>query len=154
MASKTSYSSFHFLFEKKNVVYEWGKTGWDKISYEKLFVDDVQILEYSHTDSAHRFCNIEGCESLAEISLADNQSFVKFLKINTIQNPESPIALLVNFAAGMLYFKSLINGNRYLGFTTGVDSLDGKIIQNGKLNEFQEFLKQNGLNYKLASTPS
>lgn len=140
---------FHLSFGKMNVIYEWGKTGWDKISYEKLFVEDVQILEYSHTDSAHRFCNIEGCEQLTEISLADNQSFVKFLKINTVQNPESPITLLVNFAAGMLYFKSLINGNRYLGFTTGVDSLDTKIIQNGKLGEFQEFLKQNGLNYKL-----
>ena len=147
--NKIAKFRFYFLFDKTRIMYEWGKSSWDSISYEKLFVNNEQVLEYSHTDSAHRFCTIEGCENLALTQLADNQSFVKFLKINTVQGEESPITLLVNFANGMLYFKNLIGGNRYLGFTTGIDSLDSRIIQNRKLPEFNVFLKEQGLNYDL-----
>ena len=95
--NKIARFRFHFQFGNKTVVYEWGKSSWDKISYEKLFVNDVHVLEYSHTDSAHRFCSIEGIDpGVIAIQLADNQSFVKFLKVNTIQDENSVISLLVD----------------------------------------------------------
>ncbi|MCQ2799706.1 MAG: AAA family ATPase [Bacilli bacterium] len=148
--NKIARFKFHFKFGDTKIVYEWGKSGWDKISYEKLFVNDVHVLEYSHTDAAHRFCSLEGADfGIASIQLADNQSFVKFLKVNTLQDENSPISMLVNFARGMLYFKNLIHGNQYLGFTNGVDSLDSRIIANNKLDDFASFLKKQGLNYNL-----
>lgn len=148
--SRIARFRFHFKFGEKNVVYEWGKSSWDKIAYEKLFLNNVHILEYSHTDSAHRFCSLDGIDpGVTVVQLADNQSFVKFLKVNTIQDENSVISLLVNFARGMLYFKNLIRGNQYLGFTAGVESLDSRIIANNKLVDFSSFLKQQGLNYEL-----
>lgn len=140
---------FHFLFGKKRIVYEFGKTGWNSISFEKMYVDDVLSLEYSHTDPAHRFCEIAGCGNLSDVQLADNQSFVKFLRVNTIQDENSPIVLITDFAKGMLYFKNLLKGNCYLGFTNGIDSLDSRIIQNGKLDAFEKFLDRFGIHYKL-----
>lgn len=89
---------------------------------------------------------------MCNIQLDDNQSFVKFLKINTTQNEDSIISLLVNYAKGMLYFKSLIDGNKYLGFTSGIDVLGSRIIKNNKLDDFGKFLKQQGLEYELVPT--
>jgi len=140
---------FFLQFDKQEIRYEFGKTSWDKISYEKLFVDNIQILEYSHADNSHNFCNVKDCEPLAFLQLGDQQSFVKFLKTNTIQTEDSPISKIVNFSKGMLYFKSLINGNHYLGLTHGIDLIEQRIVLSGKIEDFMNYLAKFDLHYNL-----
>lgn len=140
---------FFLQFEKQEIRYEFGKTARNKISFEKLFVNDVQILEYSHADMSHNFCSLENCEHFATLPLADQQSFVKYLKINSIQDSESPITKIVNFANGMLYFKSLINGNQYLGFRLRPDIIEQKIVLSDKVKDFQNYLAKFNLYYDL-----
>lgn len=140
---------FFLQFDNQEIRYEFGKAARNKISFEKLFVNNVQILEYSHTDMSHNFCSIKNCKHFATLPLADQQSFVKYLKINSIQDSESPITKIVNFANGMLYFKSLINGNQYLGFRIGPDIIEQKIVFSNKIKEFQNYLEKFDLRYNL-----
>jgi len=149
--SNNRIAKFRFFLQIGDIEirFEFGKTAWDKINYEKLFVNDVQILEYSHADSSHNFCSLNNCEHLATLPLGDQQSFVKFLKMNSIQDEESPITKLVNFANGMLYFKSLINGNQYLGFTHGIDMIEQRIVLSNKVDDFKTFLSKFDLHYDL-----
>lgn len=144
---------FFLQFDEQEIRFEFGKTAWDKISYEKLFVDDIQILEYSHADPSHNFCSLKDCEHLAKLPLGDQQSFVKFLKMNSIQDIYSPISKIINFANGMLYFKSLINGNQYLGFTHGIDLIEQRIVLSNKIEDFKNYLAKFDLHYDLIQLP-
>jgi hypothetical protein len=49
----------------------------------------------------------------------------------------------------MLCFRSLRESNQYIGYRLGGDSLDNIILRNQKLEDFQKFLFQLGLDYKL-----
>ena len=44
--SRIARFRFHFKFGEKNVVYEWGKSSWDKIAYEKYYTFKNTICHY------------------------------------------------------------------------------------------------------------
>ena len=69
--------------------------------------------------------------------------------MNSIQDENSCITKLVNFANGMLYFKSLINGNQYLGFTHGIDLIEQRIVLSNKIEDFKKYLSKFNLHYDL-----
>ena len=49
----------------------------------------------------------------------------------------------------MLYFKSLTEGNAYIGYKLGAESLDSILITSGKVKDFEEFLRKEGMDYNL-----
>ena len=56
---------------------------------------------------------------------------------------------MLNFCENMLWYRSLSEGNAYSGFTNGTASLVEKLYESGKIKDFQQFLKVNGLDYNL-----
>ena len=84
------------------------------------------------------------------IDLPDNKlSVLKYIYRNTPTNSSSPVTKLIHFCENMLWYRSLSEGNSHMGFTTRNFELTEMIRENNKLEEFQYFLKQNGLNYQL-----
>lgn len=146
-----SSATFQYLFQfdKKTVKYEYAKTTCLSLCYEKLFVNDEQLLEYNYFDSTHNFIKIPGTENLNYIKLPPELSMIKYILNNTVQDEKSVLRKIVNFAGGMLYFKSLLEGNRYMGYKLGGSSLADIILSNSKLTEFNDFLKELGLEYNL-----
>lgn len=142
---------YHFQFGKKKVVYEYAKKSCMELCYEKLYVDDEQVLEYNYFDYTHNFTKIQGTENLKKIQLQQQLSMIKYIYSNTIQDDKSDIKQLMDFVNGMLYFKSLLDGNRYMGYRLGSDDLASLILNRNKLDDFQTFLKDMGLNYNLVS---
>lgn len=57
---------------------------------------------------------------------------------------------MVKFCEGMLWYRSLSEGNSYSGFTNGGSLLVEKLYESGKVHDFEKFLNENGLNYKLS----
>ena len=48
----------------------------------------------------------------------------------------------------MLYFKSLTEGNQYIGYSNGPE-LSSIIIRKDKVKDFEEFLRSQGIKYNL-----
>ena len=149
--NNTPYAIFkyHFQFGKKRVIYEYAKESCMELCYEKLYINDEQVIEYNYFDNTHNFIKLPGTENLNKIQLQRQLSMIKYIYSNTIQDNKSDIKQLVEFVNGMLYFKSLLDGNRYMGYRLGSDDLSSLILGKNKLLDFQNFLKDMGLNYNL-----
>ncbi len=140
---------YHFVFGKKRVVYEYAKKSCLELCYEKLYVNDELLLEYNYFDYSHNVIKLPGTENLNKIQLQQQLSMIKYIYSNTLQKEDSIVKQLVEFVNGMLYFKSLLEGNRYMGFRLGSDDLSSIILNKNKLPDFQNFLRDMGLNYSL-----
>ena len=83
------------------------------------------------------------------VELHDNRlSVLKYIYRNTPSN-DSIVSKIIKFAEGMLWFRCLHDGNNYIGLLKGSASLDEIVIQNNKIHEFELFLAENDLKYKL-----
>ena len=58
---------------------------------------------------------------------------LKYIYSNTIQDEKSIVRQVVDFVNSMLYFKSLRDGNTYMGYSNGSDNLSNLIIKKDKL---------------------
>jgi len=141
---------YHFQFGSKRVIYEYAKTSASDLCYEKLSVNDAEILYYRYFDDGiNNVTKIEGAEKLNKIQLPPQLSMIKFIYSNTAQEEKSIIRQIITYVNGMLYFKSLLEGNSYAGFRVGGRGLAEIILSKKKLQEFQLFLSDLGLNYNL-----
>lgn len=140
---------YTFKFDKMIVKYEYMKSSPTTLFYEKLYVNDVQMLEYSYYNDSHNFSAFQETSTLNLHGLPQQISAIKYIYNNTILNKKSAIYLLVDYVSRMLFFKSLTDGNSYIGYSNGSNTLASLIIKNGKTAEFKEFLAEQGLTYDL-----
>lgn len=140
-----------FKFGNEIIRYEYEKLAQDDLCWEKLSLNEKTLIDYNYTSPSNenRFVSDELRGNL-NISLPDNKlSIMKYIYRNTPTNPSSPVTKIITFCEKMLWYRSLSEGNNYMGFTAGGSLLTEIIRENGKLDEFQNFLKDNGLDYKL-----
>ena len=84
------------------------------------------------------------------IDLVDNKlSVLKYIYRNTPTSHHSLLTKLMDLVNRMLWYRSLSEGNSYMGYTNGGADLTEVIYQHGKKQEFQDFLQKNGLEYEL-----
>ena len=138
-----------FQFGKRELIYYYEKTAPMSLSYEEISVNGKKILVHNYTDESENFIGIQGAKQLKTNGLQPELSCVKYVYNNTIHSDNSELAMMMNFVGGMLYFRSLREGNEYIGFKLGGDNLDDIILRNNKLSEFSDFLKTFGLKYSL-----
>ena len=143
--------SFRYIFQfgKKELVYYYEKTAPMSLSYEEISVNGKKILVHNYSDESQNYIDIQGAKQLKTNGLQPELSCVKYVYNNTIHSDNSELAMMMDFVSGMLYFRSLREGNEYIGFKLGGDNLDDIILRNNKLSEFSDFLKTFGLNYNL-----
>ena len=138
-----------FQFDDDEVIYEYEKTNSDNLISEKLYFNQTLVINYNYFKRKPRFVDKELSGDL-RIELVDNKlSVLKFIYRNTPTNPDSLLTKLIQFCENMLWYRSLSDGNTYCGFSNGISSLVDKLYENGKIREFEKFLKENGLNYSL-----
>lgn len=133
--------SYEFQLGGYNISYGYGKTSPDQMIREKLQIDSETIFECN--GSRRNFEGMEkiGAGDLRTDRLNGSMSVLRYIANNTPQAKNSPIALLMDFVNRMLYFKSVQDGNSYIGYSKGVEAIDQYIIKNGLIGEFQKFLK-------------
>lgn len=139
---------YEFVFDDEVYIYSYGKTAIDQLQYEKIEHNGEVLIYFDYFNKNKNKINIDGIETL-RIELFDNRlSVLKYIYRNTPSN-NSIISKIIQFAEGMLWFRCLNDGNGYIGLLSGASSMDDIIIQNNKIHEFENFLAENGLNYKL-----
>lgn len=146
---KLATFEYCFRFNNQKITYIYIKSKLDELLYEQVEVDHNLVLTYNYVNHQYKITGITGTENL-RLDLPDNKlSILKYIYKNTPTNEESPITKIIKFAEGMLWFRCLTEGNNFISFRSDGGSMDEIIINNNKLQAFQDFLQKNGLNYEL-----
>lgn len=140
---------YFFQFDGDEIVYEYRKKDPDNLVDEKLWINGALLLDYAYADGGNRMVDRELCGDL-KIELIDNRlSVVKYIYRNTPTDFQPVFAKMMRFCEGMLWYRSLSEGNTYCGYTNGGAILTEKLYESGKLHDFEEFLKENEVPYQL-----
>lgn len=151
LKSKTKEATFRYTFQFGNdeVLYEYAKQNADYLVYESFKVNGKLLVDYRYFDTTHRFID-DGLRGNLNIDLLGNRlSVVKYIYRNTAVDANSPLNKFFDFVNGMLWYRSLSEGNNFAGFDTAPSFLDEEIYKSGKKDEFEAFLKENGIDFKL-----
>ncbi len=158
LASKNAMAEFdyEFCFNGVPVRYRYGKTDPLTLLYESLSIGEEEVLTYDFRTRTGSV-SLAGTESLSlssELpSETDKISRVKYVKSNAILQESTATKAFISFTSfvdNMLMFYSL-DQRGYQGLSVGADSFTQGIIREGKLDDFQQFLKERGIVYDLVS---
>ncbi len=146
---KTVSFQYVFSFDFKEVIYEYAKSDAQNLIYETLKVDGRTLLDYHYGNADRQFVDPELCGTL-DTKLPDNKlSILKYIYRNTPTGFSAILTRLMHFCEGMLWFRSLSDGNSYCGLISGQSTLTKMLYEDGRLEQFQDFLARNGLQYDL-----
>ena len=144
---------YMFLLDGDEIIYEYMKYDASFLIRERLIVNGVEMLKYDYFVKDDNYIEPKMQGSL-NIELVDNQlSILKFIYRNTPQNTYPPLTKLMQFCENMLWYRSLSDGNVYAGFQNGRSLLEEILYENGKREEFEEFLNEYGEEYELNFEP-
>lgn len=145
---------YKFKFEDDILEYEYQKDKPQNLVSEVVKINNKLISEYDYLTNKFKL-NLEGTENLNKNLNGNNISFIKYINNNINPKEDSEqfkikkiIEKFIDFVDNMLFFASL-NGNFYQGFKKGNGTISDEIINNGKLKDFENFLNEAGVPYKL-----
>jgi hypothetical protein len=153
MSGRKSFAEFEyiFVFDEHEVVYKYRKTDVNTLQDESLSIDDKEVIYYDFT-KREGFTLLEGSDTLnASIKSESPISRVKYVNSNSIlaDNTENKVfKKFIDFVDHMLLFYSLDNRG-YEGFMNGSEGIAEGIVNSGKVEDFQDFLKENDIIYDL-----
>ena len=139
-----------FSFSGTKVTYRYEKKNLDTLKTERLWIDEKEVLNYDF-DMHKGFLHLKGAETLNLESKDAGISRVKYVSSNAIleNNHENNVfRMFIDFVNKMLLFYSL-EDRQYQGFQIGSDNITDGIIESGKVDQFQEFLKENYIDLQL-----
>ena len=150
---------FTFYFQEKDVYYLYKKDKDASLVYEELWIDNKKVLECDYCKPHleiydKEILEVESLNLEAYNSEKKKISILRYINANTNQSSKSIIKALIDFVAHMLWFRSLTEGNSFIGFHDSSTMLSAEIISSGNLKKFQEFLKYCELDYDLVELKS
>ena len=134
---------FEYEFQQGDRIlkYAYCKSDPRTITQERLEIDGRLIFSRQNENGDYSGLSEYGAGELRMNMANGPLSVVRYVNANTIQDPDSPIAFIMDFASHMLYFKSDIEGNAFIGFGKG-ELIYDYIINNGLVEDFQKMLKE------------
>lgn len=153
MSGRKSFAEFEytFVFDSHEVIYHYCKTDVNTLKMESLFIDGKEVIYYDFL-SRDGFTLLEGSDTLnASIKNESPISRVKYVNNNSIltDTEENQVfKKFINFVDHMLLFYSL-DSRGYEGFMNGSESIAEGIVNSGKVKDFENFLRENGIEYNL-----
>lgn len=140
--------SYEFKFGNEKIIYKYRKENLDKLIYEEIEYNGEKIVQYDFLNPENKIIKVEDAEYLNWEYNDKNLSAVKYICNNSRFNNNNPLAKMMDFVNGMLWFKS-VDFNAFIGLQKNADRLDNIIIENNKTDDFQAFLKKYGIEYEI-----
>ena len=153
MSGRKSFAEFEytFLFDGHEVIYRYSKNDVLTLKSESLSIDGKEVIFFDFL-TRDGFTLLDGSDTLnASIKNESPISRVKYVNSNSIltDNVQNRIfKKFIDFVEHMLLFYSL-DSRGYEGFMNGGGSIADGIVNSGKVQDFQNFLKENGIDYEL-----
>lgn len=139
------YATFEYEFEYqgRKLTYMYRKTSPDNIVYESLHLDRDIIFIRDGIGHTTDYSGISGYNAgYLNMDVGNGHlPILRYIANNTIQNDESPITFIVDFASHMLYFRSL-QENAYAGILQGSESIEDYIIKNDLVEDLERFIRK------------
>lgn len=145
---------FEFRIDDTEIVYKYGKETWDKLVYEHLSINKMDVLSVDRRQSTLASINLSGAGSLKNDVGDSGISLLKYVKSNAILDDttiNSTFLKLLAFIEGMVFFRSLhaTNKGEYVGRDIGVKQLSQSIIESESIEDFERFLNDAGIECSL-----
>ncbi len=142
--------TYVFDFDGDEVVYSYKKSSVSYLIEEELFFNGNKVLSFNYFERNNNFVD-KSLQNNLQINLPDNRlSIVKYLYKNTPTDKDSLLYKMVHFVERMLWYRSLSEGNAFIGYRNNSDeSLTDIIYSKNKKDDFQKFLLKNGIEYNL-----
>lgn len=137
---------YKFKFDNHFVEYSYKKIDAEILQYEQLKIDGKEVLEYDYGKMEGRVI-LKGAERLNHGLENRKLSFVKYVSRNTVLEKNEENVLFVkflDFVERMLLFYSL-SERFYQGFMVGRERISARIIEDGKVKDFEHFLQKAGI---------
>ena len=153
MSGRKSFAEFEytFVFDGHEVIYKYSKMDVNSLKSESLSIDGKEVIFFDFL-TRDGFTLLEGSDTLnASIRNESPISRVKYVNSNSIlsDNVQNQVfKKFIEFVERMLLFYSL-DSRGYEGFMNGSESIAEGIVNSGKVKDFQEFLKENDIDYEL-----
>ena len=150
--SSEKYASFKYDFKFGNdiVIYEYKKANQITLLSEKLQFNNEVVLEVNYDDFDNQYINKKYIDSLNTKIDLKGMSLIKYIYRNTNLIKLDLLSKMMNFVNSMLWFRSLSEGNSFAGYSNVIYNFDDCLAKHNSVNDFQNFLKQYGLEYKLS----
>ncbi len=150
----TSVACFYYEFSinSKVVIYEYKKSDYKTIVYERFRIDNKEFVLFDRTKGSNAKISFKGAETL-KTDIENNQlSILKYIKNNTelVHNEVNDTFLsFFTFIEQMLYFRSLLDLT-YLGLDVGSKRILEDIVKKNNVKDFETFLNQSGIECRLS----
>ena len=145
-STRKGYAEFVYEFADRGKTYEYTyrKTAPTVIIYESLKVDGETV--FARDGQKGDYVGLSGYNAgQLRIDLGDGSlSVLRFIVNNTLQSEDSPLKYIMDFANGMLYFKTDQEGNMFMGLHKSSSLISEYIINNGLVTEFNKILRDIG----------
>lgn len=143
---------YQFLLNDNIVVYEYKKSDYETIEFEKFLVNDKVFAQIDRTNTKEKtLINFKGAENLKTELTNKKMSILNYIRYNSEleKNEENDIFYaFFEFIEKMLFFRSL-GKNEYIGLENGNTNLEDDIINRDKVADFESFLNKAGIERKL-----
>ena len=145
---------YEFLINGKTIRYEYKKTDYKTLTYERFSIDDTEFILFDRTNGNNLFTvRFKGTETLNKTINDSQLSALKYVKNNTVLEDNEYSRTFIDFFSfieSMLYFRSL-EDRTYMGLDAGNRrELTEDIIENGSICDFEKFLNDANVKCKLS----
>ena len=144
---------FEFLINSKIVSYEYRKTNYKTIAFERFDIDGEELVYFDRVKGTSATVRFKGAESLKKEVDNPELSILKYIKNNTELDDDETnetFRLFFVFIDKMLYFRALTE-TIYLGLEIGVRNILEDIANNGNVRDFEGFLNEAGIDCRLSA---
>ncbi len=135
----------------KELIYRYTTNANSKIIFEQLIIDNQEVIHYELNKPL--VSNLKNTEHLNKNINNQNLSSLMYILKNSnldIDDLYSKIFIeFMSFVDDMLWIHNMTEGAKILGYTISDGKLAERIIKSGNLQNFENFLNENGVQCKL-----
>lgn len=146
---------YKFQFDDILVEYQYGKSDYTTLTYERLIIDGNTCIELDRNKSNTATFRMQGAENLKNDFSNSKISAIKYLDSNAILDSNltnKTFEKFIAFVNGMVFFRTLSRTSEHSGQNIDSKRLSHSIIDAGKLTDFESFLNEAGIDCKLKVT--
>ncbi|WP_172380939.1 AAA family ATPase [Vibrio sp. Vb339] len=143
---------YEFSIDGVNVVYKYGKEACDEAIYETLLIDGRSVIEIDRRISNIAKYDFDGNDSLKNDFTERKISAVKYVSSNALLDKSKindTFFKFMEFVDGMIFFRTLNRTKDYHGQPVDSKRISQTIIEQDKLDDFEKFLNDSGVECKL-----
>ena len=139
--STSKEAAFEYEFQQGEHIlkYAYRKIDPRTIVYEELSVDGAMVYRREGDKSDYEGLARYGADRLRMNVSNGPLAILRYVYANTVQSNDSPISFIMDFVSHMLYFKTDMGGNTFIGYGKG-ESIFDYIVNNGLTDDFRRTL--------------